>query len=419
MPRPVHRKQARTFLIGIATLAVAVAFAWVGASVQGGGELPGKAYTYVKAAFDDVGMLNPQEEVAQDGVRIGQVDSVEYRNGRAIVTMRLDGKRQVYRDASARAANESVLGRKQIYLDPGTPSAGPLGDRTIPVSQTNDSGSVSEMLSVFDRQTREALRTSLLELGGGLAGHSQDLRDVVRAAPGLLDDFGEVSGALSSEQADLPSLLAAANRLAGRFEGRQRELSSLLEQVDTTFRAINVDGGQPLGDTVKALPTTLRQAREGLKTLNGPLADVRSAMTTIRPGGQALGASTEDLRVFLRESVHPLGKVPGVTEQAVPAVEDLTHTVADARPLVPRLSRTVADANVLLHGLSPYASDIGRFFSQHDLLSGKFAPNKHYFSAMLTMPGLYSASVDDPAADTEPYPPPGGAAWDDNRGGGR
>lgn len=422
MPEPVHRDHARKFLVGVATLAVLGLVAWIGVSVQGGGEVPMKSYTYVTAAFDDVGTLRDLQGVSQNGVRIGQVNSIEYTDGRAIVTMRLDGQRDVYRDARARIVNESVLGPKKVQLDPGKPNAGKLGDRAIPTSQTSDSVSLDDALSVFDERTRTALSSSLVELGGGLAGHSNDLRDAVRAAPGLLDDTGVVTAALASEEAGLPSLLAAANRLTGRFEGRQHELRDLLEQMDTTLRAVNVDGARPLDHALQVAPATLRQARRGLKSLNEPLADVRSAAATIRPGGQALGASADRLRGFLREAVVPLGKMPAVGDKAGPAVEDLTRTVSDARPLVPRVSRTVANASVLLHDLAPYATDVGRFVSQHDLLDGRFAPDKHYFSVLLAMPGPFSASAPDPLTETVPYPEPGGEAWRDHAnysGGGR
>lgn len=418
MPLPVHRDQARKFVIGVVTIAILGVVAYVGILVQGGGELPGKSYTYVTAKFHDVGMLRPQQDVELGGVRIGQVDSVAYRNGHAVVTMRLDGEQAVYRDARARVTNESLLGRETVMLDLGTPASGPLGARPIPLSRTRDSAVLDDALSVFDVRTRKALSSSLIELGSGLGGHSDDLRDAVQAAPALLDNVGEITGALASERADLPSLLTSANRLMARFEGRQREVTSLIEQMDATFRAINVDRAKPLSDTVESLPATLRQARQGLQTLNAPLDDARAAVTIVRPGGQALGHSTSDLRGLLREGVGPLRKVTRVSRAANPAVEDLTHTVVDASPLVPRVSRTVGDASVLLHDLAPYATDIGRFFSEHDLLSGQFAPDKHYFSAMLVMPGLYTASLDDPTAETIPYPEPGGGAWRDNPAGG-
>jgi len=417
MPRPVHRSQARKFIGGLVALAVVGAVGVVGLSATGGGELPIKSYTYVRGEFEDVGVLRPQQFVKQNGVTIGRVSALDYQNGKAIVTMRLDGERAVHRDAKADVRDGSALGRKYVELMPGTPSAGPLGDSVIPVSRTSDSTALDDVFSVFDKRTRKALRSSLVELGGGMAGRSEDLRAVMRAAPGMLNDLGDVSSTLASEQADLPSLLVSANRLAGRFEARQHELSALLKQADDTFRAVSVDNGLPLHEVVRSLPDTLRQARAGLRALHRPLADVHAAMDTVRPGGRALGASVGNLRGFLREAVGPLGAVPGVSDKANPAVEDLTRTVTDARPLVPRLSRTVGYASVLLDDLAPYAPDMGRFFSQHDLLSGQVAPDKHYFSLMIALPGLYNVSAPDPTVERVPYPEPGGGAWRDDAGG--
>ncbi|SNR92342.1 phospholipid/cholesterol/gamma-HCH transport system substrate-binding protein [Haloechinothrix alba] len=415
MPRPVHRRRARMFLMGVVALTAVGGISYVGLTAVGGGAIPGQSYTYVTSEFEDVGVLRKQQPVKQNGVRIGEVVSIDYEDGRAVVTMRVEGDKDIHRNASADVREGSVLGRKYVELSPGTPSTGPLGDETIPASQTGDSTPIGDVFDVFDEPTRKALSSSLVELGGGVAGRSGDLRDAVLAAPGLLDGTGEVTAALASDRADLPSLLASANRLAGRFEGRQHELSKLLRQTDDTFRAVSVDNAEPLSEVVQALPETLRQAREGLQALNEPLADIHAGMDTVRRGGQALGASVDDLRGLLREAVEPLETVPDVSDSATPAVEDLTRTITDARPLVPRLSRTVGAASVLLGDLAPYSPDVGRFFSQHDLLSAQMEPNKHAFSFMLVMPGLYNASVSDPTVERTPYPDPGGGAWRDNR----
>lgn len=414
MPGPVHRDHARSFLIGIVAVVVIGAIAWVGATVQVGGELPAKAYTYVRAAFADVGTLTPRQEVAEDGGRIGQVDRVDYQGGLAIVTMRLDGDRAVYRDATASIANASALGRKRVELDPGTPGAGPLGDTLIDQSHTRSSISLDDVFAPFDAPTRSALQSSLNQLAGGVAGHGQDLHDVLTVAPELLNDFGTTTGALASRDANLPHLLDSADQLAGQFDGHEAQLRGLLSEMDATLQAVNVDGARPLTETVTGLPATLRQARDSLRSLDQPLADVRAAVTTAAPGARALGASTDDLRGLFREAVDPLRKVPGVGGQALPAVDELAHTFADARPVVPRIAETVTPANVFLTQLAPYSTDIGRFFSEHDLLSGSFTPDQHFFSATLAIPSLYNVSLPDPTAKRIPYPAPGGGAWRDN-----
>lgn len=414
MPKPLHRKHARTIVAGAITVAIAGVLAWVAITVQGGGELPGRSYTYVTAAFRNVGTLKPREDVTQNGQRIGQVTSVSYRDGLAYVALRLEGDHPVYRDASAAIGNQSVLGRKHIELTPGTPAAGQLGEQALPASHTKDSTAIDDVLATFSPQAREGLSTTLREVGGGLTGRSGDLHDFVRTSPGSLDDVGRITGAVSDPRSDLPGLLRTADRLSGAFEGRQHELTDLLGNMNSTLGAVSVDQGRPLADTVRELPSTLRAARSGLDALGPPLGDAKAALATLRPGAQALGATANDARGVLREAPRPLGKLPDIADQAVPAVDQLTGATADLRPLMPRVSRAIGSADGLLGGLAPYATDIARFFGSHDLLSGQFSPDQHYFSAMLPFPGAFNASVPDPLATRIPYPQPGGGAWRDN-----
>lgn len=389
MPMPVHRDDARKFLYGGIALALLILVGVVGAIVQTGGALPARSYTYAKAAFENVGILKEGKEVRQHGIAVGTVSDIVYSQGVAIVTLRLDGDRPVYRDATAAVGNTSALGRKFVDLDPGAPEAGPLGDGTIPVSQTKQSQTLEDVLAALDPKTRKALKGALGELGPGLAGHGDNLNAALRAAPELLDDVRTVAAAAAGPNADLPGLLRAANDLVGRFENREAQLAGLLRNADATLGAVTVDNGTPLKQSVDVLPSTLREAQRALKDLNSPLRDAKVALISLEPGGKALGRSTATLRGFLRDSIGPLAKVPAVAGKATPAVDELTHTLADARPLVPRLSRTLFRANGLLTDFAPYAPDAGRFFSEHDLLSGRIAPDKHYFSAMLALPGLY------------------------------
>jgi len=408
MLRPVHRDEARRFAYGVGTLGLLAVVAIIGGIAQTGGALPGKSYTYVTADFKDVGVLKPGKQVKQNGLRIGNVSAVEYHDGVARITLRLDGDHDVYRNAEVAMANSNALGKKYVTIDPGTPDAGALGDDVVPVSQTTDSSSLEDVFQVMDPATRKATRAAIAELSTGLAGHGNDLNALAKSSPDLLADLGTVARALSSSDADLDGLLVAADRLAGRFEGRQDELARLVATADESLTALSVDGGKPLRESVEDLPATLRDAKTALDSLNQPLGDARVALTELEPGGRALGKSAADLRAFLRDAVGPLAKVPGVSESAEPALAELVDPLSDARPMVPRLVRALDDADQLLFGLAPYAADAGMFFSHHDLLSGTVGPGKHYFAAMLTSVGLSTWNgLPDPLAVNEPYPDPG------------
>lgn len=412
--RPVHRDVARKVVVGFTLLLALVVVGWVGGVVQTGGALPGKQYTYVRAQFDDVGILKTGKEVKQDGLRIGTVSKIEYVDGLAEVTLRLDGSVAVYRDATAYVGNTSALGKKYVGFQPGTRASGELGDQVIALDRTRGSTSLEDALSALDPRTRTSLRNAIGALGVGTAGHSEDLNALLAAAPDLLTDLETVMEAADSDRTDIAALLVDADRLVGRFDGRARQIEGLVRNADKTVQALGVDDGRPLEETVAKLPSTLRSADKALDDLYAPLGDAQVALERLEPGARALGAATPDLRALLRESPTTLDKVPDVADDATPALRSLDETLTDARPLLEPLDSSVESLARLLHRFAPYSGDAARFFSQHDLLSGTLEgdDSKHYFAAQLTGVGLFSINgLPDPLYRSEFYPCPG-TAWD-------
>lgn len=411
--RPVHRDVARKVVVGVCMLLALAVVGWVGGIVQTGGALPGKRYTEVRARFDDVGILKTGKEVKQDGLRVGTVSRIEYVDGVAEVTLRLDGKVDVYNDATAYVGNTSALGKKYVGFDPGTAASGELGDQVIALDATKSSTSLEDALSGLDPKTRKALRSAVGALGVGTAGHSQDLNAVLAASPGLLADLETVMEAAGSDRADLAALLVDADQLVNRFNGRTDEIAGLVRNADRTVQALGVDDGKPLEEAIAKLPSTLRSADTALDDLYRPLGDAEVALRKLQPGARALGDATPDLRAFLRDSPATLDKVPGVADDATPALEALDETLADARPLLDPAKSSVDSLARLLYRFAPYSGDAARFFSQHDLLSGTLEgdDSKHYFAAQLTGVGLFSVNgLPDPLYRSEAYPCPG-AAW--------
>lgn len=384
--------------------------------------LPGAKYTLVDADVADVGALRPGDDVRIASVRVGRVKDIRLVGGTPRVTLQLDGQRDVYQDAAAEAKSVSVaarsaLGQKYVALTPGTPGAGKLRPgAVIPARKTEGAQELSDLLDVLDAPTRGALGSTIREVGGGTGGHAQDLQDALKAAPGLLPDLGTVSKALSSNDgADLTALLTSAQRLSGRFSGRQQQLSDLLGQLDTTMRAIAVDNGKPLADVVHKGPDTLRALRSGLQSVQAPLQDLHAGMDKLRPGAKALGQATPDLRGVLREAVPPLGKVPAVSEQAQPALSDLTQTMADARPLAPRLTRALGSADDFLRVLAPYAPEVSSWFTNWAAALSHGDSNGHYLRLDLLFSEesvLGQGGIRDPLVARDPYPAPGQAAKD-------
>ncbi|UUV28633.1 MlaD family protein [Amycolatopsis roodepoortensis] len=417
MLRMVGRK--RSLLIGLVVLVLFVAS--VGVAITASDGLPGKPTTAVRAAFDDVGALRGGDDVRIGGVRVGQVGDIDLVDNQAIVELKFDGTKQIYRNSKAVTASvgaRSALGQKYVDFTPGTPDAGEVGENDIiPSTKTEGAQELSDVLAVLDEPTRKALQETLRETGGGAVGHEQDLRDALGALPRELPDLGTVARALSIDNGkDLTRTLRALDSLSGRFTNRQQEISALVGQLKTTLDAVGVDGGKPLADVVEKAPDTLEKTRGALQALQGPLADAQSAMTSLKPGANALGKATPDVRGVLREGVPPLNKVPGVAGQAEPAVGALTQTFSDARPLAPAVRTAVGSAHVPLEILAPYSPEITSWFSYAANALGQGDAAGHWLRIYPlfnteSLTGALSA-LKDPVTARNAYPTPGQAPRD-------
>ncbi|TKA01045.1 MlaD family protein [Actinacidiphila oryziradicis] len=408
----LSRTESRSFVIGTVGLLVVIAVVAFGLTASSG--LPGAPETKVQAAFTNAGAsLQVGNDVRENSSRIGRVSALKYVNGEGVVTMELDGHKHVYKNARAAVWDQSALAKKFIELDPGTPDAGPLGHQVIAANRDVNSADLDQVLDVLDPPTRAKLTSAVRQLGDGTAGHSQDLHDVLVHLPATLDDLGTTSKALSKPSTDLPALLQSADRLAGSLNGHEQELASLVQQLGVTAKAVSVDNGDPLQNTIKDLPGTLSNASTSFDSLDKPLDNVHSTLVSVKSGVKSLGVATPDLRGVLREGKPPLDKVPGVSKVAQPAVTDLTGTLADARPLAPAVTTALRDAALPVGTLATYTDQVVTFFERvESMVSTSVSPGVHGARVGLAVEGLSVATgglVKEPLQGQDVYPAPGAA----------
>ena len=378
--KPERRAMGRAAVAGSIVMIFIGIITWFTFNAVNG--LPFRPTTMIRAEFGDIHSLAVNDDVREDSVRVGQISALTVQGNKALVTLELDGHPQIYRDAHASIQDVSALAAKFLELDPGHPQAGPLGDNIISADRNQSSDDLYQLLDVFDPTTRTAFTSAIRQFGGGLAGHSDDFHDFLSAAPDLLHNVGTVSEDVSSTRFDLPNLISSGDHLVTHFQGREQQISELIRQTDTTFRAVVTDNGAPLRDTLAKAPGTLRALRPALDDLNPPLATTKVAMVNLRPGGAALGTATPDVRGFLREGVPVVHQVPDFDDGANPSVDDLTHTLRDAHPLSPM----VVDAFDYLHTplgvLAPYGPEIGQWLTRlHSFVSLGPGDGKRYAHA--------------------------------------
>jgi phospholipid/cholesterol/gamma-HCH transport system substrate-binding protein len=400
---PINPKLLGVVVIAVSVASLALAFV----SHKG---LPGRSYSYATLAFEEVPpSLREGTEVRVRGQRVGQVHDVSFENGPRL-EVQLPGGFDIYKDASARVRSRSLLGQKYVQIDPGTPAAGELGDAVLGADRTTTVVDIVDLVDTFDDETRKALHTALLAAGNGFAGRGADLNDLIAASPDLLADLNLTGRTLTAEETRLVAFLATAERLSGRFNGREAELERLIGQMGDTLLAVATDEGRPLADTVKKLPSTLDALTPALSDLGKAAAALGPAVEDLGPSAAALGAVTPDFRAALRESVPVLGKVPPVSELASPALFALTGTFNDARPLAPALGKTFEEAAKQLAILAPYAPDLDLLLNG---LRDAFAEGLDAERKYLRVASIFAAI--NQAGNRNPYPEPGEAATDASR----
>jgi phospholipid/cholesterol/gamma-HCH transport system substrate-binding protein len=410
MNKRIRNQRKRSIALGAALIVVFAVALFVALDAANG--LPGTSGTVVNAAFSNVNGLYTGNDVRIAGIWVGRVKAIDLRHGQALVTIDLDSHLPVYRDASATIADQSPLGEEYVDLNPGHSSAGAMtADGTIPESRTTAAQNLADLLQVLDAPTRNALGSTVRQVGDGLASHVQDLHDAGAALPAELPDLGAISRALSANSgAGTTELLHAANSLASSFMGRQQQIAALLGKLNTTFAAVDVNDGKPLASTIDQAPAALSNTRGALDSLQSPLVNAQQALTSLRPGAVALGQATPDLRGVLREGVGPMERLTGVDEQAVPAVTSLTTTMQDARPIAPLLSQALGTATYPLAVISPYAPDISLFFTyfssamQYGDAAGHFL---RIYPPITSQAVTGLLPIQDPTSSYDAYAPPG------------
>jgi phospholipid/cholesterol/gamma-HCH transport system substrate-binding protein len=275
---------------------------WQGANslplpgTEGGG--PG-AYT-IQAELPDVDNIERNSRVRVGDVTVGNVTKIERQGWHAVLTMTINGDVDLPANATATIGQTSLLGSKHIELAPPKNAApeGKLHDKSlIPLA----SGGAYP-------NTEKTLAALSLILNGGGIGQLQDITEA----------------------------------LSTGFAGREQDLRSLIQQVDTFVSHLN----DQTGDIIAA--------SESLNNLVGQFADQRpivdKALATVP---DALGV-LKDQRNHLADALDRLGKFSALTADTVNQTKD--NLIKELNDLGPVL-QSLADAGpALTRSLSFYAT---------------------------------------------------------------
>jgi phospholipid/cholesterol/gamma-HCH transport system substrate-binding protein len=294
------------------------------------------------------------------GVRVGDISSVDYENGHAVVTMAIDRKfLPVYKNATILLRPKTGLKDMFLELDPGTNYDPNSNDDefqnggTIPVANTAPDTNVDQILAALDGDTQAYLRLMLVGGGQGLNGRGKDLGKLLGSLGPINRGLARLNTEVAKRKDNLARLIHNMNLLWGRVGEDGQGIEQLVSASDQALGAI-ASQAPDVQRTVSLLGPTLRTTRVALTKTDQLATVLGPAIQSLRPFARKLKPINDSLGHLARTTIDP------IKQDIRPFVRSARQPVRDLRPgaenlvaATPRLT-TVAEKLNKLFNMAAY-----------------------------------------------------------------
>jgi len=356
------RKRAREFTAVIVLILVALLVGGYILSQQrfnlpGWVPILGKNFFTLKAEFSTAQAVTPGQGQTVDiaGVAVGEIQNVQLKNGRALVTMNIREKYDtIYPDATMLLRPKTGLKDMVVSMDPGNSSSGKKlkSGATIPVNQTLPDVNIDEILAALDTDTRAYLRLLLGGAGQGLRDNTADLSSTLRRFAPTSRDLAKITSQLKERRVNIRRTVHNFQLLANALGDKDAQLTQLVDSTDAVFRAFASED-QNIQATLAQLPPTLTDTQVTLRKLTTLGNTLGPTLQALRPGARALGPSLAATRPALREETPIIrDQIRPFTVAALPTVQALQPAANDLAALTPDLSTSFDVLNYALNELA-------------------------------------------------------------------
>ena len=354
------RKHLSDFLaiIGLLIVAVAVSSVILGKqrlSLPGWVPVVGKHWYMLNAEMTTAQAVTPGQgqTVNIAGVQVGEITSVQLRDGKAIVGMRIKPKYdRIYKDASILLRPKTGLKDMVAELTPGTKRAGRLpSGGTIPISQTLPDVNLDEVLAALDADTRDYLLLLLNDGAQGLGSQSKgrDLARAIRRIQPTARYSRQINEQLEVRRRNIARVVHNFSLLTDALGRKDTQLANFVENSNAVFDTLASQDASLRG-ILNRLPGTLHTTQTTLAKVKGLADQLGPTLTDLQPAARALGPSLRQTRPFLRQSTPVIkNEIRPFTRASLPTVQQLRPAMRDLAAATPDLTASFKVINYLLN----------------------------------------------------------------------
>ena len=275
-----------------------------------GGRLRTHQPYYAHALVPDAFNIVTDSDVRRDGITIGRVRKVEPKGDVSDIKFEIEKKGQspFYRDATVRVRIKTLVGESYLDVDPGTPQAGTLPKgATLPLVAAQNAVPLERIFNALDPATRRSVQRNLKGLGVGLAGHGDQLNELVGALRPTLADGGRLMDVLGPQRRELAVLIDNTGVVMRAIGERTQDVRTLVGDAKATAEAVAARDAQ-LRASLRELPATLDRVKTTVNKLSGfstratpVFHDLRAGTVDLAPAIADLGPTARDARQLFRQ----------------------------------------------------------------------------------------------------------------------
>jgi phospholipid/cholesterol/gamma-HCH transport system substrate-binding protein len=365
-------------LLGLIVIAVGVFLAFVAFISTTGPPFQPK-YELEVHVPDGAPVLREGQAVRIGGKLAGLISEVspDRENGGATVTANITKTefRPLPADTEAYVRVHSIVYETYLELRPGG-SEEELTSGDEVTTQATSGVDLLEVVQLFDEQTRESLRETVVSVGYGLAGRGVEANEALEGIAPLSRDLRAQLDAATSQPRALERLVAGAAGTASGLRGtRPDDVGALIRSSDATFATVAARA-EDLRRTIELLPGFEDQLIRVSPLAETLLDDVAALAPELQPAVTALNEQLPDLNRLLSLGDTLGAEVDRIADVADPVLAAAGPVVVGLFPTMTSLGPLNADLADLQAFVKPYRDEFpkaGRWFSDatsHDYEEG-------------------------------------------------
>ena len=358
-----------------------------------GGVIPLKSKSYrAKAQIAESTLLVKEAEVRIAGLNVGRVKKQELRpQGGTLVEMEIaDEYAPLPKDTRVLMRQKSLLGQIYIEITPGSKEAPKLEDGgELTDANVQETVDFDEVISTFDKPTRDNYQGWIKELAKAIKGRGEDLNDAFANFVAFTEDGNSVLEILDEQDPALRRLIKNTGVTLGAINRRYGEFGQFVQNANDFFGAL-ASRNDALAETISIFPTFLDESRQTFDRLREFAIDTRPLVRELQPVALQLRPTLHDLGRLAPDLQHLFTKLEPVIDESgdtLPEAEKFLRCLNGSEPcdrdlqgnrqpgVLESLYPYLEELNPVLAYLNYYQAQVGAFFTNGvGSLYGKLAP---------------------------------------------